>query len=174
VKSLSIRQLRDLKRGQKWLSLHFGWSGESHYFSTKAIIVLGRISPAARKAAVEGLDFSAYQGGEILPEGRYRSPKIRIRDLNWGAVKALQTMTSTEVCSRYLRGRYAWTYLHGVQAPKGLEKVSPVGWSKDGSGVWSARTVTFRDFSIWAPEGYSFGVDANGVKLFEVASPEED
>jgi hypothetical protein len=174
LKSLSLQQLRDLLRGQRWLNTHCKYSGGA--FSTKAVIALGRISPAARKAAIEGINFEgrgqlyAEEGGSH--NGYKRAGMIRIRDLNWGAVKALQTMSKSLICSRYLRGRLAWTYLQGVSAPKGLEKISPAGWSRDRSGVWSSRTVTFNEFSTIAPEGYAFGVDDAGLKLYEVARPE--
>ena len=171
LKGLSLRQLTDLRRGQRWLQNH---RYSTHSFSNKAVIALGRISPAARKAAMEEVSTNIDVGEHIEGLTFRINGIVRIRDLNWGAVKALQTMSKQEITARYLAGRYAWDYLHGVSTPKGLEKVSPVGWSKDRSGVWSSRTVTFRDFSIWAPAGYAFGVDENGIKLFVVRSPEDD
>ncbi len=184
LKGLSLRQIKDLRRGQQWLEMHFKYSHA--VFSTKAIIALGRISPAARKAVTAGLGLDVrnryYHWTDETPEGENirfgRTPdgnvnKVRIRNLNWSAAKALQTMNKEEICSQYLKGRYAWIYLHGVSVPKGLEKVSPVGWSKN-QGVWSSRVVTFQEFSTIAPDGYAFGVDENGLKIYEVANPEED
>ncbi len=172
VKSLSICQLRDLTRGSQWLQNH---CQETYMFATKTIIALGRISPAARKAAIEGLDLASYQRcSEFLPGGGYRSPKIRIRDLNWTAVKRLQTMAREEIVVRYLRGRYAWQFLTEAKAPEGMEKVLPPVNREALPEELKPRVKVFADFTLVLPEGYAFGDDDNGQKIFKTESPEED
>ena len=156
LKGLSLQQIKALRRGLRWVQFHFKHEGGK--FSTKAVIALGRISPAARKAAVSGVQ---------------KTGKIRIRDLNWGAVKALQTMPREEVVARYLRGQYAWQFLGEKLSFGGKVLPQSVNHSVLPESMWD-RVSTFYGFSLVLPEGYAFGVDENGEKIYRVSSPEDD
>ena len=73
-------------RGSRWLAANKKFvdrNGEVASFARKAIAVLGRLSPIARRAAVEGVRL---WDGNV---GAVNTP-IRIRDLNWDAVKRTQ------------------------------------------------------------------------------------
>ncbi len=73
-------------RGWRWLAANKKFvdrNGEVASFGRKAIAALGRISPIARRAAVEGVRL---WDGNV---GAVNTP-IRIRDLNWDAVKRTQ------------------------------------------------------------------------------------
>jgi hypothetical protein len=76
-KEHSITDVRRLFIGLQWLNSHSKMDEVRNEagFSTKALICLGRLSPALRWAAIHGLD------GETL---------VRIRHLNWQAVKQVQ------------------------------------------------------------------------------------
>lgn len=71
-KYMSVRQTADYCRGFRWLKhRNMHWR-----FSTKAIVVIGRLSPEFRALAIQN-----------LPDNQN---KIRIVDLNWNIVKAGQ------------------------------------------------------------------------------------
>ena len=77
-------------RGSRWLTQNKKFvdrNGEVASFSRKAIAALGRLSPIARRAAVDGVRL---WDGNV---GAVNTP-IRIRDLNWDAVKRSQELLS--------------------------------------------------------------------------------
>ena len=77
-------------RGSRWLAANKKFvdrNGEVASFGRKAIAALGRISPIARRAAVEGVRL---WDGNV---GAVNTP-IRIRELNWDAVKRTQDLMS--------------------------------------------------------------------------------
>ena len=78
-------------RGWRWLSANKKFvdrNGEVASFSRKAIAALGRLSPIARRAAVDGVRL---WDGNV---GAVNTP-IRIRELNWDAVKRSQVLQCT-------------------------------------------------------------------------------
>lgn len=78
-------------RGSRWLKANKKFvdrNGEVASFSRKAIAALGRLSPIARRAAVDGVRL---WDGNV---GAVNTP-IRIRDLNWDAVKRSQALQCT-------------------------------------------------------------------------------
>lgn len=78
-------------RGSRWLSANKKFvdrNGEVVSFSRKAIAALGRLSPIARRAAVEGIRLWDGSVGAA-------NPPIRIRELNWDAVKRSQVLQCT-------------------------------------------------------------------------------
>lgn len=69
----SLPFLRNYYRGLRWLNFR------PRNLSRKAVAALGRVSPNARRAALMGIE---------LRED-YDMPKIRVRDLNWSAVRQM-------------------------------------------------------------------------------------
>lgn len=79
LKSESVTEFMNYVRGYRWIEARTKYM--SHiYFSRKAVIALGRLSPELRSAAVLSLKHT--NGNE----------RIRIRDLNWEQVKNAQAM----------------------------------------------------------------------------------
>ena len=90
-------------RGSRWLKANKKFvdrNGEVASFSRKAIAALGRLSPIARRAAVDGVrlwDGSVGAANPPIWDGSVgaANPPIRIRELNWDAVKRSQVLQCT-------------------------------------------------------------------------------
>jgi len=79
-------------RGLKWIQKH-GLGRAGIIFSRKAIAALGRLSWYSRWAAVHGLE-----PGKV----------IRVRDLNWAAVKVAQKGPRAAITAGYAPTRWGW------------------------------------------------------------------
>ena len=90
----SITFLRYCQRGLRWLVTH---ADSVNSYSRKAVAALGRISAPLRWAAISELD--------VLP-----TQKIRIRDLNWAAVKTAQkgSRSARAFMPEQMRNQVAW------------------------------------------------------------------
>lgn len=108
----SLPFARDMIRGWRWAhawGLFYGLNACCG-LSRNALAVLGRLSPELRHAAVRGVEMTAR--------------RVRIRDLNWTAVRQTQTLRADAAPrSRVLRlvalpARPAWALLD-QQQPKG-------------------------------------------------------
>lgn len=75
--------LKNYYRGLGWLRANK--IGEWLRLSRKVIAVLGRLSPELRRVAIETLIVAAKANG-----GYYRAGTIRVRDLDWAAVRRAQ------------------------------------------------------------------------------------
>jgi len=95
-------------RGFKWLCQNRLNPGS---FARKAISTLGRLSAHCRWAAIYNLEYETI---------------IRIRDLNWGAVKEVSAPQKFKK-SKYCPLRLQWQIMEGIDdIPNGLRGISPV------------------------------------------------
>ena len=140
TKRHSPSQTMAIIRANRWLTnaMRHSTTEQRPLFSAQALIALGRLSPPLRWAAIHQLPNPTYRfvahgqpvtpsyswsdvtaGATVQPLARVQIP-IRLRDLDWGAVAALQGQPRWRVAQhRSIPGPVAWWLLHNHRQPAG-------------------------------------------------------